>query len=408
MKRSFVSAVASLIAAVAFLPSPAVAQQASAVNVVERSLPGQTAVQRRAGHHHPQWRSPRGRLLSAKPLRTAAALPSARANYLVKYTSRGARGELILVSGTVALPRGKAPRKGWPVISWAHGTTGTADVCAPSRDRVDGPAHDYLSAMDATLDRWVAKGFAVVKTDYEGLGTPGEHPYIHGDSAANTVVDIVRAARQLNHRVGRDWFAVGHSQGGQAALFAAAKRPHRYGLHLRGAIPLAPGGTSISQLVPFIQSGQPGSQAAIAFLPTILIGAAAADPAVNPRRLLTDGAEQLLDVANTACQRQIAAAAAAFGSRPAFAPGADVGPLTAYLRTQEPQNLTIKVPTLVLQGTADVLVRKPSTDFLVSELRKRSDRVQYRIYEGADHRGVVSASFADQLQFAKLHLRSRR
>ena len=71
------------------------------------------------------------------------------------------------------------------------------------------------------LDSWVARGYAVVQTDYQGLGTPGGHPYVDGVSEANTVTDIVRAARDLDPSIGAEWVAIGHSQGGQAVLFTA-------------------------------------------------------------------------------------------------------------------------------------------------------------------------------------------
>jgi dienelactone hydrolase len=401
MRRTLVPALCSL--ALAGLPVAAPTAQAAETSAqVVRQAVVSTSADHPSLHPHGQHgRGHRGALLSVRPLRTAAALPSAAANYLVRYTSRDAHGEPIVVTGTVALPEQRRPAGGWPVISWAHGTTGTADVCAPSRDTAGGPAHSYLSAMDLTLDRWVAEGYVVVKTDYEGLGTPGPHPYINGTSEANTLVDIVRAARHLDRRVGRDWFAVGHSQGGQAALFASAQLGGPHDVRLRGAVALAPGGVFISQVAPFILTNQPGAQAAIAFLPTILVGAAAVDPAVDPEALLTDTAESLLDVAARACQQQINEAAASVPVDDVFEPGADLGPLSEYLVTQEPQYLTVRVPTLVLQGTADLLVSKPTTDFLVSELRKRSDDVQYLVYEGADHRGVVPASFADQLSFVE-------
>jgi pimeloyl-ACP methyl ester carboxylesterase len=347
-------------------------------------------------------------LLRARPLENAAALPSARKNYRVKYTSVGARGQRIVVTGSVAIPQQRAPRNGWPVISWAHGTTGTADVCAPSRDTDEGPAHDYLGLMDQTLDRWVAKGFVVVKTDYEGLGTRGPHPYINGRSAANTVVDIVRAAWDLDRRVGRTWFSVGHSQGGHAALFTAARPQRRHDVRLGGAIALAPGGTSISQTAPYIMSNQPGAQQVMGFLATILVGAAAADPAVDPEALLTDEAEPLLDLAETVCQAQLTEAGLSVPPTEAFEANADLGPLTAYLRRQEPEHLTVRTHTLVVQGTADVLVSKPSTDFLVGELRKRSTKVLYATYQGEDHRSVVDRSFADQLAYVKALLHFRR
>jgi pimeloyl-ACP methyl ester carboxylesterase len=66
----------------------------------------------------------------------------------------------------------------------------------------------------------IERGYIVAATDYPGLGTPGTHPYLVGESEGRAVLDSVRAARQLPNADAGDRFAVwGHSQGGQAALF---------------------------------------------------------------------------------------------------------------------------------------------------------------------------------------------
>ena len=343
----------------------------------------------------------RGKVLSDQRLTGSAALPSAAANRLVTYTSQGVGGKKIKVSGTVSTPQGRAPHGGWPVISWAHGTTGTADVCAPSADTPDGPVHDYVSITAAYLDRWVSRGYAVVQTDYEGLGTEGGHPYMNGESAADTVVDIVHAARALDHRIGRDWFAIGHSQGGQAALYAAAAKPRTGQLNLKGVVSLAPGGYGLSQTVDYIQSQLPGAQYALAFLPTLITGAEAADPSIVPEELLTDEASAtLLTAGRTQCTAKHREIALTFPLDKVFRPGADLTPLTAYLRSQDPVDLDLRVPTQVAQGTADVLVSKQTTDLLVGELRERGE-VAYDVYEGADHRGVLNASFEDSYAFVE-------
>ncbi|MEN3538045.1 alpha/beta hydrolase [Microbispora sp. ZYX-F-249] len=342
----------------------------------------------------------RGTPLSARPLTGAAALPSAARDWYVTYVSEGASGERVTVSGVVSVPATPPPPGGWPVISWAHGTTGTADVCAPSADTADGPAHGYLASVNPTLDAWVAHGFAVVRTDYEGLGTPGGHPYMNGRSAAASVIDMVRAARRVDPRIGRDWFAAGHSQGGHAALFTAAATGERGDVRLRGAIAVAPGGWGYSQTVAYLRA-MPGAKDALAFLPTILLGAAAADPAIRPEELVTDEVRPLLDAARTGCMDQVRAVAADTNVSSVFRPGADTGTLTGYLRAQEPAGLKVRVPTLVAQGTADVLVPKQTTDLMVADLCAGAAKVTYRTYAGADHRASVAASFDDALAFAR-------
>jgi dipeptidyl aminopeptidase/acylaminoacyl peptidase len=76
----------------------------------------------------------------------------------------------------------------------------------------------------ALLNRWLKAGYAVVQTDYEGLGTPGDHPYLIGVSEGRSVLDMVRAARKLDSSLGKRVVIAGHSQGGHAALWAASRR----------------------------------------------------------------------------------------------------------------------------------------------------------------------------------------
>jgi hypothetical protein len=50
----------------------------------------------------------------------------------ITHRSEALGGDEIVVSGAVLVPPGPPPG-GWPVVSWAHGTTESADTCAPSR-----------------------------------------------------------------------------------------------------------------------------------------------------------------------------------------------------------------------------------------------------------------------------------
>jgi hypothetical protein len=103
---------------------------------------------------------------------------------------------VVAVSGSVAVPTGKPPKGGWPVITWAHGTTGVADVCAPSRDFAGTPNPTGETYINGDLSAWLAAGYAVLRTDYQGLGTPGKHPYLIGKAEGRGVLDIVQAARE--------------------------------------------------------------------------------------------------------------------------------------------------------------------------------------------------------------------
>src|SRR5438270_1495177 len=168
-----------------------------------------------------------GRLIWAR--RTSAR------SWLVLYRSVGLNGKVDAVSGVVSVPKGRAPKGGWPVISYAHGTTGIADGCAPSR------APSTAAYVKPLLDRWLKAGYAVATTDYDGLGTPGIHPYLIGPPEGHDVLDIVRAARGLGVSVGPRVILSGHSQGGQAALYAAALASKwTPELTIRGTVAFAP------------------------------------------------------------------------------------------------------------------------------------------------------------------------
>lgn len=143
------------------------------------------------------------------------------------------------VSGTVFTPSGEAPEGGWPVISYAHGTTGIEQACAPSRSA-------SLLGASALVQGYTTAGFAVAITDYEGLGRPGNHAYLDNITAGYDVIDAVRALRTVFPDVGTQWAAFGGSQGGGAA-WAANELADSYApeLDLVGAVALAPGANMV-------------------------------------------------------------------------------------------------------------------------------------------------------------------
>ena len=133
------------------------------------------------------------------------------------YTSTDPEGAPIAVSGVVVAPDGQPPQGGWPVVAWAHGTTGVDRRCAPS---IDYPESGLVRVPE--LDELVAAGTVVAITDYPGLGTPGPHPYLVGESEGRAVLDSIRAARALlgTDAVSSTAAIYGHSQGGHASVWA--------------------------------------------------------------------------------------------------------------------------------------------------------------------------------------------
>ncbi len=331
-----------------------------------------------------------GTLLTLDPLDSDASLSSAGQNWRIVYQSEDGDGDPIVVSGSVAVPPGKAPKGGWPVVSWGHGTTGYADVCAPSAQGTEGLAPDaYLDVMKTFVDHWVAKGYAVARTDFEGLGTPGGHPYMNAVSAANTLTDIVRAARQVDKSIGKTWVTMGHSQGGQAAIAAAQIGPKRAPeLKLVGAVSIAPGGVGLSQTPAWARNAPPGSEAIQPYIPLIVLGAAAGDSSIDPSTILSEDASALVDFTRSGCLGQ-ANAPKPIPMEKLFRADADLSELETYLEAQDPLKLAPKVPVLLQAGEADKQVALAGVQGMQQAYCAKKTSVTFRKYAGLDHRPML-------------------
>ncbi|MEO6497275.1 MAG: alpha/beta fold hydrolase, partial [Solirubrobacteraceae bacterium] len=239
--------------------------------------------------------------------------------------------------------------------------------------------------------RWLSKRYVVAQTDYQGLGTPDLHPYLIGVSEGRSVIDIVSAVRQIGGRVGRRWAAVGHSQGGHAALWAAAlAKSYAPNLRLQGAIPVAPASHigEQSALIETIDGNPFGG------LPALIAAAGAADAGLDPAVVFSDAAFALYPQIEQVCGGELSAADS-FGGlslKEYFREGFDTAPLIARIAANDPEDLTIRVPLLIAQGDKDTTVLPFYTNDTVKQLRGRGAKVNYRVYKGATHTSVLEAA----------------
>jgi pimeloyl-ACP methyl ester carboxylesterase len=348
-----------------------------------------------------------GQLLSSSKLTGQPALTAAGKNRLVKYRSVGVDGKAITVSGIVSLPKGKAPKKGWPVITYDHGTTGIADQCAPSRDAINNPAHVYNSYAYPLLNRWLKAGYVVVRTDYQGLGTAGIHEYLVGVAEGRSTLDIVRAARKLDKHISNRFAIAGHSQGGHAALWAARLAPSwTPDLKLGGTVAFAPA-SHISDQVGLIRSATSPGGGLSAEAALIIRGLDTADPGLNLPSLFTDKFAALYPETLTKCQPQLAQSDSIGGLAPSefFKQDADLSGLTKALDKSDPENLKITSPLDVEQGKQDTTVLPGLTDDLVKQLRSRGGKVVYKKYNNTSHGAVVVSAADHATKYIKQHVR---
>src|SRR5579863_2849815 len=133
--------------------------------------------------------------------------------FRILYHSRSASGQDVAASGAVLVPGGTPPAGGWPVIAWAHGFGGGGRQCAPSllRNLYYGPF----------LSMYLDLGYAVVATDYTGLGTDFRSAVLDLPSDATDLIYSIAAAHVTVPQLGARWVAMGASLGANVAVAVA-------------------------------------------------------------------------------------------------------------------------------------------------------------------------------------------
>jgi len=306
----------------------------------------------------------------------------------VMYHSQSVLGKDILVTGLIAIPSTPPPGGGYPVISWAHGTTGIADTCAPSLNPGDGD----VQLANPLLD----KGYEVVATDYEGLGSAGRHPYIAGISEARGVLDIVRAARNLpDARAGVNYLVWGHSQGGHAAMFslhlADSYAPE---LHLVGVVAGAPP----SQLLLINTALQKSRFRYYILMAAVGLNAAYGDAAAPLDQVLTPAGLAVVPLVDQGCAAELAKTVGTMDfSTLQKADPASVPAWRALLEQNDPGKFTAAAPEplLIIQGGNDEQIPVVSTQLLFGQLCAIHQTVQRWVYPGQSHAGVIAPSLND-------------
>ena len=327
----------------------------------------------------------RGTIVESEPLRDleADALAKVGEAHRAVYRSVSAtdqRGSE--VSGTFFIPKGQPPKGGWPVISFAHGTTGLTTDCGPS-------AYPDLKGYASSVTSFVDQGFAVAFTDYQGLGHAGIHPYLEPRTAAFNVIDAVRALRAQFPDVSTTWMALGGSQGGQAS-WAAAEYAHDYGagLDLVGSIAMVPP-ADLSGLADAASKGTL-TEDQIGLMPSIVAGLEAIDPALVESDYLRGAAVENKQ-AYISCMPDSEKATLhgeldAEEVRPATPTAANI--LYALLLANALPQRPLSAPLLVINGGDDNLIPAQWVSAAVSRACSLGGTVQHIELAGRGHLDV--------------------
>ena len=345
---------------------------------------------------------------------TESSIATASESVLMTYKMLGVSGKEVQATALVFTPKAAAPVGGWPIVVWAHGTTGVADECAPSRSALN-------SNVQVMIDQFLAAGYVVVAPDYEGLGEKMNdqlHPFLNLKSESYAITDAVVAARNyLGSKVSKQWMTVGHSQGGHAAL-GAAEYAVRANLDYKGTVAVAPA----SHLALILTEGEKAAAAeanlnkkieALASLDTftalIKAGLRNQTSALQYSQIFKSPTDQIAKNAESDCYDVLGNK---FGYAMGQYAGSNSGSLDNYPRTQpnfmnissvnnflkkdsQPLQVKISTPIVIYQGELDTTVPKQVTDILVSSDAAKKSQISYRTSVNWDHGSAYVANLGN-------------
>jgi fermentation-respiration switch protein FrsA (DUF1100 family) len=303
------------------------------------------------------------------------------------YLSQTVDGKPVAVSGVVVAPPGGAATR--DVLAWAHATTGLGDSCAISRQYVSGGGVESLIAPIVN-----SLGLTFVATDYQGLGTPGDHTFVVGQAEGRDVLDAVRAARQLQGAgvtAASRTIIWGHSQGGGAAAFAAElAATYAPELKIIGTMAGAPPGDLPAVLPSLDRSADFG------YTLMALDGLHAAYPDLPFDQVLTPKGLAALDTIKDECGDQILGSFA--GGTVSDYIKADPTTVPAFatvLKANSAGYVKPAAPMFLYHGDADETVPVGVSKLMLDRYCALGATVERKVYPGGTHVGVITMAVGD-------------
>ena len=301
------------------------------------------------------------------------------------------------VSGVLYLPEGTPPEGGWPLMAWTHGTIGIADICAPSWNGRQAQDEDYLN-------RFLAEGYAVVASDYQGLGTKGTHPYLATRPAAYSNLDIIRAVISSDFPVSDRVVLFGQSQGAGAAI-ASADYAATYAPELDIAGVVATGAPYLSpQVVAMLERLQQPDRVdpllGYTFLAMTLVQQV--DPSFKMRDYITHDVWPIAERVEDTCYAEIKAmvSEAQLTRRMSFTRSPSIALRQGFARMGYP-TLNINAPVFMGTGGQDRDTPPRMQASLVRDMCSAGTRVTSVLYPELNHREVVPYSPKDTIPFVR-------
>ena len=326
---------------------------------------------------------PAGKPGTIERVETLPSAPAGSKAWRVLYHTTDLAGKDVITSASIIVPDSPAPAGGRPVVGWAHPTTGAVARCAPSNG-ID--PFDLIEGMTELLHA----GYVVAAADYPGMGVEGQSSYLVGVTEANSVLDSIRAARNLpDTGAGSDVILWGHSQGGQAALFAGQQiKSYAPELTLRAVGVLAPATELVTLLDDHIADASGVTIGSLAFAAYVDVyqdryPGLALDSMLTPAGVAaTPAMSQLCLLGQYVDLRKIADPL--IGKYIAQDPGT-TEPWATLLKENTPGARRSECRSFVGQGESDELVKQAATTQYVTGVCAAGEHVVYQQYPKATH-----------------------
>ncbi|MFM7146945.1 MAG: lipase family protein [Actinomycetales bacterium] len=303
------------------------------------------------------------------------------------YVTQRPTGEPVTSGAMVFLPTAPAPSGGRPVVAWAHGTVGMGNACAPSRST------NPLSDTNNWLAPMLARGWAVVATDYAGLGTPGDELYLVAEAEARDVVNSVRTVRTLPQADAGSRYAVwGHSQGGHSSLWTGhLSEQLAPELSLVGVAAAAPAAELVD-----IMGAQWSGLVGWAIGPEVMVSWPVMDPNLDPPAIMTPaGAAAYRRLAQECTSSKVLAVklvARTYQGKQFFVTNPISAPAwRSYAQEQTPPPLPASMPVFIAQGTADEVVLPWPNALLAEQWCKAGSAISMLWLGGVTHNAAAEA-----------------
>ncbi|EED13091.1 secretory lipase, putative [Talaromyces stipitatus ATCC 10500] len=362
-----------------------------------------------------------GSLITVEPVTQLLnySIPSGLSMSRIIYTTNDLNGTTLPTSAYILWPYTPLTTsghkdQGYPMVAWAHGTSGVLRGCAPSNYR--NLQYHFMTPFLLAL-----QGMVVVAPDYAGLGVDtlpnGQkigHPWLSGPAQANDLANAAIAARKAFPDLltaDGPFVAMGHSQGGGATWAFAEKQVKEPISGYKGTVAIAPTTRTFDHLKDaFSNITEPWAQVIIAGQPKLISAVTAAFPSYNYSGLTPVSYDRWFNVLKPldGCLPTDSLAFTNVTVDELAVPNwYDAPEVQEYAKLAENGRKKFKGPLLIVSGEADIVVPLDTVESAVDDTCKMlkdehwNESLELVTYSAMDHFPSIQASQMKWLPWIK-------